>query len=75
MQKWTFLVVACVESGVKVTFRHFGHVIFVEKFAAIAFFAKTSKPMLTNNGFVASNVPENAQKLRKNRRKTEKTLF
>ena len=32
----------------EITFRHFGHVIFMKKFAIVSFFTQATKPMFTN---------------------------
>lgn len=39
MQKWTFFVVAGIETGIEIAFGHFCHVVFVQKFTLISFFA------------------------------------
>lgn len=58
VQERTFLIVASVEPGVKITFRHFGHIIFVQEFALVAFFAQTPQPMLAHDGTVTTDVAE-----------------
>ena len=40
----------------KVTFWHFGHVVFVKKLAVVALFAQTSEPMLTDDMLVECDV-------------------
>lgn len=61
VQKWTFLVMACIESRVEVALRHFGHVVFMQEFALIALLAQAAKPMFTHNGAIAAYVPERAR--------------
>lgn len=56
VQKRAFLVMTCMESSIEVAFRHFRHVIFMKKFTLVAFFAKTSQPMLANNCAVTTDV-------------------
>lgn len=49
VEKCALLLMACIEARVEVAFRHFGHVIFVQKLTTIAFFAQSSQPMLADN--------------------------
>lgn len=58
VQKGAFLVVAGVESGIEVAFRHLCHVEFVEKLALVALLAEAAQPVLTHDGPVPANVPE-----------------
>lgn len=52
VQKRAFLFVACIEPRVEITFRHFRHVIFMKKLAAVAFLTECSKPVLAYDRFL-----------------------
>lgn len=54
VKEGTFLFVAGVEARIEIAFGHFRHVVFVEEFTAVAFLAKSSKPMLAHNRFLFS---------------------
>lgn len=56
MEEGTFLVHALTELGEEVAFGHFVHVVFVKKFAVIAFLAETAKPMFADHCFITMNV-------------------
>lgn len=56
VEEWAFLVVASVESGVEIALGHFGHVVFVQELALVAFLAQTTQPMLANHRFITANM-------------------
>lgn len=60
VQKRALLVVAGVEAGVEVAFRHLGHVVLVQKLALVALFAQTAQPVLAHDRAIAADVSERA---------------
>ena len=52
--KGTFFVETSAELLVEIALGHLGHVVFVEKLAVVALFAKTAQPMLANHRTVTS---------------------
>lgn len=56
MKEWAFFIVTSIESGIEITFRHLGHVIFVEEFTLVAFLTETSQPMFANDRTISSDV-------------------
>ena len=53
MLEWALFVETSAELLIKVTLRHFGHIVLVEELAIVAFFAKTAQPMLANHRSVS----------------------
>lgn len=62
MEKRAFFIVAGVESRIKITFGHFGHIVFVKKFAVVPFFAKAAKPMFANYSAIAADMTERTRR-------------
>lgn len=58
VQEWALFVVAGIESRIEITFRHLGHVVFVQEFTLIALFAQATKPMFAYNSAIATYVSE-----------------
>lgn len=58
VQEWTFLVATFTKLGVEVTFRHLGHVVFMEKFALIPLLTQSSEPVLTHHRLLSTDVTE-----------------
>lgn len=58
MQEGTLFVVARIEPRIEIAFRHLRHVIFVQEFTLVAFFAETAEPMFTHNRAVTADMPE-----------------
>lgn len=63
MLKGAFFVETSAKLLIKVALGHFGHVVFVKKFAVIALLAKTAQPMLTNHSSITPDVPVGAHGL------------
>ena len=45
-----------VEARIEIAFRHFGHIILVQKFALISLLAQSTQPMLAHYCLIAPNV-------------------
>lgn len=60
VQERTFFVVACVEAGVEVAFRHLSHIVFVQELALVSLLAKTTQPMFAHYRPIAVDVSEGA---------------
>jgi hypothetical protein len=54
VEESALFLVAGVESGIEVALRHFRHVVFVKKLAAVSLLAESSQPMLANDGLLFS---------------------
>jgi hypothetical protein len=56
VQELAFFVATLLEFGIKIAFRHFAHVIFVQKLTVVAFLAQTAQPVFAQHGLVAFQV-------------------
>ena len=52
VKKFAFFITTLTVFGIEITFRHFAHVIFMQKFAFITFLTKTTQPMFANHRFI-----------------------
>lgn len=58
VEKWAFLVAARIKPGVKIAFRHFRHIEFVQEFTLIAFLAQAAEPVLAHDCSITFNMSE-----------------
>jgi len=58
VQERTFLVATLTKLGVKVAFRHLGHVVLVEELALVSLLTQSSEPVLTHHRLLPTDVTE-----------------